>query len=361
MMTPAPSPMMNPSRSLSKGRLAFSGSSLRVDIARIAANPPTLIGVIAASEPPAIIASASPRRMISNDSPTACADAEHAVQVARFGPLAPKRIDTCPAARLMIDAGMKNGEIFRGPPASSASCSRSMLMKPPIPEPTNTPTRPAFSSVIGSPASSIASCDAAMANWMKMSIFLTSFFSTHRKGSKPLTSPAMRASNAVASKRVIRPMPVWPEVNARQFTSFPIPRGDTSPMPVTTTRLVSTMLFFSLGVRVDVFDRFLDARDFFGVLVGDLDTKLFLESHDQLDRIERIGAEVVDKRCVRRHFFFVDAKLLHDDALHFFSNRHSILLRIHAAVDCDDLPRNIRRFVRGEKADRVRDVFGRTQ
>jgi hypothetical protein len=57
MTMPEPSPMMNPSRSLSNGRLAFSGSSLRVDMARIAANPPTLIGVIAASEPPAIIAS----------------------------------------------------------------------------------------------------------------------------------------------------------------------------------------------------------------------------------------------------------------------------------------------------------------
>ena len=39
--------MMKPSRSRSKGRLAVSGSSLRVDSARIAANPPTPIGVIA--------------------------------------------------------------------------------------------------------------------------------------------------------------------------------------------------------------------------------------------------------------------------------------------------------------------------
>src|SRR5207237_3712359 len=109
-----PSPMMKPSRSLSNGRHAFPGSSLRVESARMAANPPTLIGVIAASDPPAIIASASPRRMISNDSPTACAEAEQAVQVARFGPLAPKRIDTWPAARLMIEEGMKNGEILRG-------------------------------------------------------------------------------------------------------------------------------------------------------------------------------------------------------------------------------------------------------
>src|SRR5829696_10293367 len=117
---PAPSPMMNPSRSLSNGRLALSGSSLRVDIARIAAKPPTLIGVIAASDPPAIIATASPRLMISYDSPTACADAEQAVQVARFGPLAPNRIDTWPAARLMIAEGMKNGEMRRGPPSRYA-------------------------------------------------------------------------------------------------------------------------------------------------------------------------------------------------------------------------------------------------
>ena len=82
----------------------------------MAANPPTLIGVIDASDPPAIITSASPRRMISVASPIACADAVQAVHVARFGPRAPKRIDTCPAARLMMDAGMKNGEIRRGPP-----------------------------------------------------------------------------------------------------------------------------------------------------------------------------------------------------------------------------------------------------
>jgi hypothetical protein len=81
--------MTKPSRSLSKGRLARSGSSLRVESARMAANPPTPIGVIAASEPPAIITSAASRRMISNASPMACAEAEQAVQVAELGPLAP--------------------------------------------------------------------------------------------------------------------------------------------------------------------------------------------------------------------------------------------------------------------------------
>ena len=132
---------MKPSRSLSKGRLARSGSSLRVESARSAANPPTPIGVIAASEPPAIITSAASRLMISYASPMACAEAEHAVQVAEFGPLAPNRIETWPAARLMIAEGMKNGEILRGPPSSSALCSRSIVVNPPMPEAMNTPTR----------------------------------------------------------------------------------------------------------------------------------------------------------------------------------------------------------------------------
>ena len=79
--------------------------------------------------------------MISKASPIACADAEQAVQVAEFGPLAPNRIDTWPAARLMIAEGMKNGEILRGPPSSSALCSRSMVVNPPMPEAMNTPTR----------------------------------------------------------------------------------------------------------------------------------------------------------------------------------------------------------------------------
>ena len=86
---PAPSPTTNPSRSASKGRLARSGSSLRVESARMAANPPMPIGVTAASEPPAIITSASQRWMILNASPTACAEAEQAVAVAEFGPFAP--------------------------------------------------------------------------------------------------------------------------------------------------------------------------------------------------------------------------------------------------------------------------------
>ena len=55
---PAPSARTNPSRSRSNGRLARVGSSLRVESARIEANPPSPMCVIAASLPPVIITSA---------------------------------------------------------------------------------------------------------------------------------------------------------------------------------------------------------------------------------------------------------------------------------------------------------------
>ncbi len=172
----------------------------------------------------------------------ACADAEQAVQVAEFGPLAPKRIETWPAARLMMADGMKNGEIFRGPPSSSALCSRSMVVNPPMPDAMNTPTRGLISGVTVNPASSTANWLAAIAYWMKTSIFLTSFFSMNRNGSKSLTSPAICVANAVASNLVIVPTPLLPAMSACQFASVPMPSDDTRPMPVTTTRLFTIYL-----------------------------------------------------------------------------------------------------------------------
>src|SRR5258705_4688096 len=269
----------------------------------------------------------------------ACADAEQAVQVAELGPRAPKRIDTCPAARLMIAEGMKNGEIFRGPPSSSALCSRSMVVNPPIPDAMNTPTRRESSGVTVSFASSIANCEAAIAYWMKMSIFLTSFFSMYASGSKFFTSPAMRVANWVVSNLVIGAMPLWPALIPAQFASVPIPSDDTSPMPVTTTRRLLVMsLLLGLGVRLDIFDGFLHASNLLGILVRNFDAELFLERHHELDGVERVGAQVVHKRRVRRHFLLVDSELLHDDALHFCGYGHSILLHVHPPLDGQNGP-----------------------
>ncbi len=63
--------MTNPSRPASNGRDAPAGSSLRVDSAFIEQNPPTAASWMAASTPPAIITSASRRRIVSQASPIA--------------------------------------------------------------------------------------------------------------------------------------------------------------------------------------------------------------------------------------------------------------------------------------------------
>src|SRR5665213_256923 len=92
---PAPSPTMKPSRSLSQGRQACPGSLLRCERARMAANPPTPIGVMAASAPPQIMTSASLCWIRRKLSPMECALVVQAVAVAEFGPLAPVRMETC--------------------------------------------------------------------------------------------------------------------------------------------------------------------------------------------------------------------------------------------------------------------------
>jgi len=68
----APSPMTNPSRSRSKGRLACVGSSLRVERARMR-RIHLRQRMTAASAPPAIIASASPCIIMRTESPMALA------------------------------------------------------------------------------------------------------------------------------------------------------------------------------------------------------------------------------------------------------------------------------------------------
>src|SRR3954463_5957788 len=97
---PAPSARTNPSRSRSNGRLARVGSSLRVDRARIEANPPRPMWVISASLPPVIITSAQPAWIGFSESPIALAAEAQAVATAEHGPCRPHLIDTWPLAAL---------------------------------------------------------------------------------------------------------------------------------------------------------------------------------------------------------------------------------------------------------------------
>src|SRR5713226_5462015 len=269
--------------------------------------------------------------MMRKESPIEWALVVQAVAVASFGPLAPNLMETCPAARLTMAAGMKKGEILRGPPSISAVCSRSITSNPPMPEPICTPTFSAFSGVTWSCDIFIASSDAARAKWMKRPIFLTSFFSMKFSGSKRLTSAAIWQANADASNPVMRSTPFLPASKAGHTSAVVLPTAQSRPRPVMTTRRAK--LLACLRVFADVVDGIRHGADLFGVFVGNLDIESLFEGHDQFHGVERVGSQVIHKRGAGRYLALVHTQLFHNDLLHFFVNGCHFLL-VSKSGDC---------------------------
>src|SRR5215467_105695 len=209
---------------------------------------------------------------------------------------------------------------------------------------------------------------------MKRSIFLSSFFSTIRSGSNPLTSPAMRVSRRFASKRVMGPIPDRPAQMAVQYSGTELPTGVSTPSPVTTTRASDRACSrptritpsLSLGVVLDVLDRVPDRRDLLGILVRDLDVELLFEGHDQLDRVQRVGSQVFDELGRRGDVVLLDPELLDDDLLDPLLDRlpgvrHGRPLtpsHVQTAVDVNHLTRDVGRAVRGQEPHHRGDVLG---
>src|SRR5436190_8047106 len=152
---------------------------------------------------------------------------------------------------------------------------------------------------------------------MNKSIFLTSFLSNHWRGSKFLTSAAILVENCVVSKREIIETPLRPSQRPFHVSSVPVPSAVTNPTPVTTTLLfckIKKPLKLRLWKMVlDVFDRVFDCSYFFRFFIGNFQTELFFQLHHQFNGVQRIGAEIIDERCSRRDFRFVDAELFNND------------------------------------------------
>src|SRR5687767_769054 len=96
----------------------------------------------------------------------------------------------------------------------------------------------------------------------------------------------------------MRVMPDCPSRMLDHACVMPTPTGETIPRPVTTTlRLAKIAPLGGRGsgfsVGLDVIDRLLDRGNFHGFLVRYFSLEFFLEGHDELHGIERIGAEVV--------------------------------------------------------------------
>jgi len=68
-------------------------------------------------------------------------------------------------------------------------------------------------------------------------------------------------------------------------------------------------------VLVDVVNGLLDGGDLLSLFVRDFRLEFFFECHHQLDRVQRVGAEIVDERSLIGDFFFLDAQLLDNDLL----------------------------------------------
>src|SRR5579862_4328304 len=125
------------------------------------------------------------------------------------------------------------------------------------------------------------------------------------------TWPAIFAGKSETSKLWIERMPDSPEINRFQTCSAPTPKGVTRPRPVTTTRLMLER--YSGGMRFDELHSVFNGHDLLRGIVRDLAAELFFERHHQLDRVEAIGAEIVDETRIVRDLGLVDAQVLHND------------------------------------------------
>ena len=130
---PRPRPRRSRRGPCRRGGWRRAGSSLRVDSAFIAANPPMPSGVMAASAPPAIIASVSPRGWTSTPRRWRARWSSTRTPATSSGPWRRTRMVISPGAMLMIIWRMKNGERRSKPFSSAFLCCSSSEPSPPMP------------------------------------------------------------------------------------------------------------------------------------------------------------------------------------------------------------------------------------
>src|SRR5690606_15653239 len=153
----------------------------------------------------------------------------------------------------------------------------------------------------------------------------------NRSGSKAFSEPSRgmtwailqarsSTSNVSTRRAALLPASIW-----FQACSAPTPNGESKPTPVTTTRLIANALVWFVRRRrrsgrslVDILDCVADRQDGLGGVVRDLDAEFLFESHDQLDGVEAVRAEVVDEARAFGDLVSIDAQMLDNDFLDAF-------------------------------------------
>src|SRR5262245_23144369 len=64
---------------------------------------------------------------------------------------------------------------------------------------------------------------------------------------------------------------------------------------------------------LDVVDRVLDRRDLLGFFVGNFRFEFLFQSHHELNGVQRVGAKIVDERCVVLDFLGLETELFGND------------------------------------------------
>src|SRR5215472_1758161 len=85
-----------------------------------------------------------------------------------------------------------------------------------------------------------------------------------------------------------------------------------------------------------------DGQNRFRGVVGNFAIEFFFERHDELDRVEAVGAEILDETGVFRDLVGVDAEIVHDDLFHPLGN---ITHRSNLMFQRDSLGLSLRLFV----------------
>jgi len=251
-----------------------------------------------------------------------CALVVQAVAVAELGPLAPVRMEIWPEARLIMVAGIKNGECAAGR-VPAASCARVRL--PRIHRSRCRCIRPR---ALRSPASlsgrspSDAKSAAAMGELDETPHLLDFFLFDILRGVESLDFSAIWQEKSAGSNWVIRAIPDLPARIASQEGSVPIPSGVSKPTPVTTTLRDQT----SLPDEKDGY--FLDVL-FSSVLHGVLTVVIFSASSSGISSSnasskamtnstmsQRIGRRVVNERRVCYPLALIHAQLLDNNLLY---------------------------------------------
>src|ERR1700682_7500 len=144
---------------------------------------------------------------------------------------------------------------------------------------------------------------------------------------------AIWAARSSTGNSLMRMAPLLPASRLDQLSSTPQPSGVTMPRPVTTTRLIKKRApapapqnrsagycrrARSGGILLEETDGIGGGQNGLRRIRGNLDAELLLEGHDEFDRVEAVGTEVIDKAGVLGNLLGIDAEMLNHDLLNPF-------------------------------------------